>query len=218
MDGINRSNSTPVTSIDDAAIAVIATSESQLHAGVLHRDRASGSVLMLDLAWHHRLRNESLSVECVWVNPAVPTRRLRHVAALCRRIWKANQSDGIPYAFSYPNDCIDADSGRFLIGPTQLGLTCATFVIAVFQASGLQLLRCETWPTNRPGDREWQEFIVSMLERHGAPAEHVSAVREQVGAARFRPDEVAGGATCTPLPADFATAMAKARSVRESLC
>src|SRR6185503_13834023 len=82
-------------------------------------------------------RNEAPDPDFLWVNPAAHPKRLVQVAALCRKIWRANQSGSIPYAFSPPNDCFDTNTGAFLFGPTRHGLTCASFVLAVFHHAGL---------------------------------------------------------------------------------
>ena len=67
-----------------------------------------------------------------------------------------------------PNDCFDAETGEFLIGPTRYGLTCADLALAVFDLAGLRLARYETWPIGRPGDREWQLWVADQLEADGA--------------------------------------------------
>jgi hypothetical protein len=151
------------------------------------------------------------------VDPAAHPKRLEQVADICRLVWRANQKQGIPYGFSPPTDCLDADTGEFLIGTTRHGLTCASFVLAVFHRAGLPLVVYENWPTSRPGDREWQAKIMRVLERTGADRAHVDAVRNEVGSVRFRPEEVAAAATASPLPADFKTASERGQQVLERL-
>jgi len=157
----------PIEDIEFAAIAISAVSPTQRHIGLLHRD--SSSVLLLHLAWHHDLRNHSPGPNYIWISPRVPSRRLRHVAAKCRQVWRANP-DGIPYAFSPPNDCFDANTGAYLLGPTGHGLTCASFVLAVFESVGLRLVDQETWPANRAGDEEWKQWVLLQLTQGNPPA------------------------------------------------
>jgi hypothetical protein len=203
--------------IRGVAVAIAELGDDQRHLGLLHRDAEAGPVLMLDLQWHHRLRNDPPSDDFLWIDPAVHSRRLAQVADICRLIWRANQKDGIPYGFSSPTDCFDDETGAYLFGPTALGLTCATFVLAVFHRAGLPLVVYESWPTERPGDRPWQEKIVQLLERTGAATEHVAAVRSEIGSVRFRPEEVAGAATCTTLPALFDQASGRAQHILDRL-
>jgi len=208
----------PISDIRHAAIAIKSVDSTQRHIGMLHWDEEAAKTLLLDLAWHHELRNQSPRGDYIWIDPDIPSRRLRQVTAVCRKIWRSNEG-ALPYAFSPPNDCFDRDTGNFLIGPTNLGLTCASFVLAIFEAAGLQLARYETWPTNRSGDLEWQKWIIEQLGKGKQPAtaEHMDAVKEEVGAVRYRPEDVAGAASSSPLPADFAAAKKQAAAVLDRL-
>ena len=200
------------------AIALGSDDADQRHIGLLHWDAESQSMLMFHLAWHHRLRNEPPpETMALAITPAIPRGRLIQVGAVCRKIWRANRTLGVPYAFSPPNDCFDTRTGEFLLGPTRFGLTCASFILAVFQAAGWPLVDGETWPMDRPGDREWQEKIVALLERTGAAREHVDAVRSEIGHVRFRPKEVAAAARVASHPASFFVVSQEAPQILEVL-
>ena len=217
MERVHSVDEKPFEDIVNVGVAIGVSYADQRHIGMLHRDSDSDTVLMLHLAWHHRLRNEPPEPSFLWADPAIHPKRLVQVAAICRKVWRANKNGGIPYAFSHPNDCFDADTGRYLLGPTRLGLTCATFILAVFHTAGLQLVQYESWPIGREGDAEWRQRMVSLLEQHGACPDHVKAVRNDVGSARYRPEEVAGAATVSPLPADFEMAAGRGRQILERL-
>jgi len=194
------SHANEVEEIRHIAIAIKEVDVDQRHIGIVHQD--GDEILMLDLAWHHSLRNNPASKSYFWVKPAIHPWRLRQVASVCRKIWRANGAN-VPYGLSPPNDCFDEATGEFLLGPTRHGLTCATFVVAVFELSGLSLIRGETWPKDREGDREWQESIVEKLTIHGASREHIEAVRQGVGGIRVRPEEVASASTKSTIPVRF---------------
>jgi hypothetical protein len=203
-----------------AAIAIRSVTAEQRHIGVLYRESDADGICLLHLAWHHQLRNERPGGDYLWVEVAAPRRRLRNVSAICRRILRAAaQGQQIPYAFSQPNDCFDSETGQFLLGPNRLGLTCASFVLAVFETAGLRLAQYETWPHDREGDRAWQAWIVQQLQTgpNRASDEHVAAVRSQLGNARFRPEEVAVAATVDPLPADFNVVLPRAEQLLKRL-
>ena len=212
MNRVHYSDDQPVSAVVHVAVAICSIDGSQRHIGILHRDTEADQVLLLDLAWHHRLRNEPLGGSWLWVEPAVNARRLVQVAAICRRVWRSNRL-GIPYALSHPTECFDENTGAFLLGPTRLGLTCASFVLAMFDAAGLPLAQYDTWPTNRDGDAEWQLRIVEKLAETAASAKHVHAVSIEIGSVRFRPEEVAGAATTSPLPAGFDVAADRAAQI-----
>lgn len=192
----------PFADIRYVAVAIAVVRDGQQHVGVLHKEDVLNEVKLGHLAWHNQLK-ESQPRDCyLWVDPPIPTRRARQVAARCRQILRANVR-GIPYAFSPPSDCFDVETGSFLLGPSRVGLTCATFVLAVFDAAGLRLAEYNTWPQQRAGDAEWQQFIIEQLEESGGSAEHVALVRKEIGAVRHRPEDVAGCAASDQLPCPF---------------
>lgn len=180
------------------AIALKAISPNQRHIGILHQSLEAKQVLMLHLAWHHDLRNDSPSEKYVWVDPAIPQARAKQVAAFCRKVWRQNKGK-IPYAFSPPNDCFDLTTGEFLLGGQRFGLTCATFVMAVFQATGLPLIDLNSWPS-RPEDVAWQSQIIELLKKTDAELTHINRAQQEIGSARFRPEEVGAAAACQPWP------------------
>lgn len=198
---------------------VIGTPQSpeQRHIGVIHRNTESDSFLMLHLRWHCRLSNEEIKGLYLLVDPDIPRKRMRQLAAVCRLVWNANEKGGIPFGFSSPLDCMDPDTFRYLLGPTKLGLTCASFVLAVLHQSGIKLLNYGDWPI-RPEDIEWQKSILESL-KGVAQWEHIEALKGEIGrgALRFRPEEVAGAATESPFPVVFPSAEARGKSILELL-
>jgi hypothetical protein len=195
-----------------AAIAIKTTSRGQQHLGLLHRNHEANAIEMLHLEWHCELTNELPKQSYFWIPPDIPSRRLRQVAAMCRKVWRSN-SDGIGYGFSSPHDCFDRTTGQFLLGPTRHGLTCSSFVVAVFWSSGIPLLKYSTWPRDRAGDIEWQQSVLDTLREGGAAESHIEAVRRGVGSVRLRPEEVAGAAVEYPPSVTFAQASARAAEV-----
>ena len=188
--------------IRHVAVVIAVVRQGQQHAGILHKEETLDEVLLAHLAWHNQLKNSEPKDAYLWIDPPIPTLRARQVAARCRQILRANKR-GIPYAFSAPNDSFDDETGSFLFGPTRAGLTCASFVLAVFDSAGIRLANYATWPQQRDGDLEWQQFIIEQLEEDGADAEHVAFVRNEIGAVRYRPEDVAGCAAADQLPCRF---------------
>ncbi len=205
--------------ISSAAIAITALTPTQNHLGILHVDQRgqSRSVQMLHLRWHFRLSNSLPEPNYNWVDPDIHPLRLRQVAAMCRRILNANADNKIPYAFSEPGECFDPKTYQYLVGESNLGLTCATFVLAVFHATGLQLADYDSWPVDRDGDNEWQQEMIETLIEHGADDDHVDGVKSQVGAKRYRPEEVAGAGTSDVIPATFVVAEERGRQILNAL-
>jgi len=195
----------PVSGIPHVAVAIKANSLAQRHIGVLHRSVDGDQVRLLHLAWHCDLRNDDPKSSYIWIDLPIDPLRAKQVAAMCRKIWRSNGAKHIPYALRFPNDCFDAKTGAFLIGKGTLGLTCATFVLALFQSCGLAMVDLATWQ-NREDDLAWQEQCIQELEKSKADRGHIEAITTEIGCIRFRPEDVAGAAANTPWPVAFAQA------------
>jgi hypothetical protein len=206
--------------IDPSLFAVVVIGEpeeNQRHIGILHRTEKSEPTL-LHLAWHCQLHDDEELPDymTLWAAPNIKPKRLRSFAALCRRVWRKNAKGGVPYAFSSPGNAFDPTTGAFLVGPTCYGLTCATFVLALFHTAGLRLANYHTWTQDRQGDREWQESIVKSLEGRTTD-EHIQHIRAETGAARFRPEEVAASVALMPPAVNFNSASALGQKIVEKL-
>jgi len=118
----------------------------------------------------------------------------------------------MPYGFSPPTDCFSEETAQFLFGASKVGLTCATFALAIFEFAGVTLAKYDSW-LPRPDDSDWQGQVLEMLENHGASTEHLTAVRNEIGSLRFRPEEVAAAAIGFPPAIDFATAKQMGESI-----
>lgn len=170
------------------AVGLEETGCGRHHIGIFVR-KDDEPLRFVHLAWHLRLMNDAAGEAHVWTCPNVRPERLRLVGSMCRLVWQMNAERGLPYAFSSPSDFFDRATGEARLGPTRLGLTCASFVIAIFEMGGIRLVQESTWePTEE--DRDWQESIVEALEKYGASADHIEAVSQELGAIRFRPPQV----------------------------
>jgi len=183
------------------AVAVGFPQPEQRHIGMVYRAQETAVPRFLHLAWHFDLRDEELDDRYFWIEVNIHEKRARQVAAQCRQVLLGNP-DGLPYAFSYPNKCFDSVTGAFLFGPTKLGLTCATFVLAVFESSGFPLARVNTWP-DRPEDEVWRQHVIDLMTKSNVPQQHIDQVKSAKAAFRVRPEEVAAAAILAPPEAAF---------------
>jgi hypothetical protein len=206
----------PFAEIRHIAVAIAVVEAGQQHVGILHREEILDEVRLAHLAWHNQLKDNHTKDAYLWIELPIPERRARQVAARCRQILRANLR-GIPYAFSPPNDCFDSETGRFLFGPSRLGLTCSTFVLAVFDSAGIRFADYATWPQQRSGDYEWQQSIIAQLEKDGAASEHIDFIRNEIGAVRYRPEDVAGCAAADGWPCPFTVAGPLSREILKQL-
>jgi hypothetical protein len=201
------------------------TATQQFHVGVLYAAPRE-PLNFLHLAFHARLTHERFhgafrgDRPYVGVVPNVDPVLWPSVVAVCRRI-VARNGRNIPYGVLY-------EGGRFLqdgvleLGGGACGLTCATFVLHVFESVGTTLLDIASWE-ERPNDASWHEGIVASLRafRDQHPDQlseaHIEAVRGEIGCARIRPEEVVGGSTADILPAPFHSAVTRGGAVRDRL-
>jgi hypothetical protein len=208
--------------IDHAAVAIMPLGAGRSHVGLLFRENEEKgrAIRLLHLAFHHRLRDDDPAElrapieQLAWIETKIPPERLEMVAAMCRLVRERQRSrQEVPYALRYARTRFDG-KGDLVLGAGEHGLTCATFVLAVFDAAQLALVEVETWPT-RPEDRAWQEEIVRILRgMKGVSNEHIEAVGREVGCARFRPEEVAGASSHPAPPVGFELAESAAAQIR----
>jgi hypothetical protein len=183
----------------------------QRHVGMIYRIDDSGP-RFCHLAWHLTLTDEPLPANYCWgasgLDPVNKAFMAAYVALL-----KQNASN-VPYGIDFNGVYFD-DQGRYIVQPIGRGLTCATFILAVFARNGFELVKRDSWP-ERANDVQWQEQIIKVLTPYAGP-EHIEAIRTNVGAKRFRPEEVAAGVISENSPLDFSAAQALAQEILHDL-
>ncbi len=160
------------------------------HSALLNR--SGKNVLALEVREHGDLRNDVASSSLSFVHLDVESERERMIAARCRLIHKRHGAQGLPYAFRFKATRF-ADDGSAILGEAELGVTCATFVLAVLASEGIELVEVASWPDADSTDRSWQAFMINVVRRKDASQADL-LFAEEIGAPRFRPEEVAGAA------------------------
>jgi hypothetical protein len=192
-----------------AAAVICRTSRGNLHAGVLHRDD-KGQAAILHLAWKDTLsviwaekRQDPaappLEWERLWAAPSsVEPERLRSVGGRCRLILKQFKSTKkMPYAFNVGRTKFSV-GGQLKLGPGAKGITCAGFVLAVFESVGITLLDETTWPIRKEADRAHLEFLKPLAM---ARPDHFKLLQEEVeaGCRRVWPEELLASCAFPPV-------------------
>lgn len=182
---------------------VISGDEEQRHVGVLYRfgDKETSH---LHLGFHHYLcdHKPELDGSNAWVGfNYLDEEEANIFATWLAKIWEKN-SRRIPYGIMYwKGSHFSPSDGSYISSRLGCGLTCATFIIALFEAFGYDIVDIQTWPS-RDSDSIFHEKIISALgnvkyvrsvdidsEEHQA---HIEAQKDNLGIApRFRPEEVA---------------------------
>jgi hypothetical protein len=185
-------------SVPFLAVAICRTRHGNLHTGAVYRD-AAGDLRLFHQAWHHNTRDGPVASEVAQLGgplccvvPAVEPVRARAIAGFWEFV--ASRRESLGYALQEdPEAVFDANTG-LLIMPNGIGLSCSTFVLALFRGARFPLIDTTDWPASRPGDREAQQHLVDLLEQTCQDKAHVEVVRAQIGCERVRPEEVAGAA------------------------
>jgi hypothetical protein len=186
--------------IPDLAIFIMRT-DTGTHTGILHRDH--GVLFTLDLCWHRMLRASRCRNVEACVVPDLDPDEVNDATAMCRLIHaRHNDPDpqrryNIPYSFlSGHNNRFNNATGELML-TDGLGLTCSTFVLAVFESVYLPLIDFATWEPRAEDDARHAQLLADMetgFPQHGIPPaepEHIAAVAAELPCIRVRPEEVA---------------------------
>lgn len=190
------------------------------HIGFLYRI-ADSDAYVLHLWGHRKLLHEPPREGQFCVLCEIEPVRLPSLAAFARRLYRKNKNQGIPYAFSSPDQDWFSAEGSLLLGPERLGLTCGNFVLALYRSAGLPLVQLDTWPP-REDDSAWQQSVLeewapAIAEAKTKTQEHFSQVRNEIGTVRCRPAEIGGAALASEFPCAFDTAVKLAVDVERAL-
>jgi hypothetical protein len=96
-------------------------------------------------------------------------------------------------------------SGQFYSLDPRKGLTCATFISAVFQSAGLPIVSLATWPL-RVSDATWRDHVLKTLSSNGYE-DRAKEIAEEEFAFRLTPAEAAIAASATSIPLSYEAAV-----------
>lgn len=173
------------------AVHVANPATKQLHAATLYR--FDGRLMIGDVQTHlvSCRREVRASERIYWIAPDLVLEDQRILAAKVDA-WLDENQGRIPYSVAHPGGVIFKDNVWVGNEPGQ-GLTCATFVVALFDELGIPFIDVDTWK-ERTGDVEWAQGILEMLKDLMSP-DHVAAQEERLGETiRVRPSDVAAAA------------------------
>lgn len=192
-------------------VAARANDPTQLHCGIVYA-RASGPHL-LHLRWDDDLKLEPLPGDDLVANSGLHVENQKVVNKLCANIARVAKDSVHPWGFGYKGGAPFARTGSWKDAPESM--TCASFVIAVFESAGFPLVNLDTWP-ERDDDRHFMRGKAARLEE---PAKRLRESAAAETAKRIRPEEaaVAVAAGERQLPLNFTSLESVAVELRERL-
>jgi hypothetical protein len=163
----------------------------QPHVGLLFCPDGE-ELSLFHLRFHHRLINELPDFSYSWIPTLLDATLVTAFVEWLATIRDRNKQGHVPFSIEYCGTYFDKQ-GDYVQTALGTGLTCATFILAVFEDFALPLLDLATWrKVASLKDKSWQKRILDVLEDH-APKDHVDMQRPLIGrAARYRPEEVGG--------------------------
>lgn len=175
--------------------SVITGDSRQRHVAMIYRAENS-KLMLLHLGWHHQLYHEQWNGVYYWLEFCGLDRELQETFAdWAVLVADASPGTPIPYSIIFrPGRNFDVD-GRFINLNDGSGLTCATFLLALFNDYDLPLIDTSSWPVSRSGDLTWVRKILRMLRRqinlNLLPSwDWVEQAKRRHKLRRFRPEEV----------------------------
>lgn len=204
----------PGSNLQHAAVALCAT-RSGTHSGLLFRKQ--DGVYLLHLAWHCDLRCDPAdqAPQLYWYTPDLTPTQLGALALIAAQIAKRRAANDVTYSTDRSGCFFEPIAGAFVSGGTGTGLTCASFVWALFQGIALNPLKLETWQEDAE-DAAFGEWVVQQLtcqlsDQHP----HVIGMKGKLHSPRIRPSDIAAAAV-TPT-SDWPLAFADARATGRQL-
>lgn len=199
---------------DGLAIAFSAVHPSG-HAGVVFCD-ALGIPRLLHYCGGPDAKIEKISgnLEYVWATPKLLEEQVLQMTALCDLAASSNLSLSYRFRFSEQAKFHDRAGQLYFIPTAECpGLTCATFIMLLFLQCGVKLLDIERW---RNSDED-TEFMHRFIRDQIAPRypHLVQVFSQDLGAKRFRPDDVIASALFEHIPTSFRNTRLAGPVIRE---
>jgi len=134
--------------------------QPQRHALMLYR--LEGKLMIGDLQTHLQTRRDEAACNprIFWVAPNISIDEQKMLAAKLES-WLTLNTNAIPYSVAHPGGVVFADDRWVGQEPAQ-GLTCATFIVELFNELAIPFLDKDSWEI-RCGDREWAFHILTLL-------------------------------------------------------
>jgi hypothetical protein len=190
------------------AIRVIDLTSHAMHVGLLYA-HSSGTVRFAHLAFHHDLRNDPAPTRqdylwsvCMWLADPAMKETAKFMANYIEAIM--THAEEVDYGMNPSGVGFDA-SGQFYSLDPRRGLTCATFISAVFQSAGFPIVSLTTWPL-RASDATWQDHVLKMLSSNGLE-DRAKEIAEEEFAFRLTPAEAAAAASAVSVPLSYEAAV-----------
>lgn len=199
---------TTIAAVPIAAVGITLVQRGLVHALFFYAS-SNGDVRQCHLVIEGRIVDELVRPgNYAWTIPPLDELVLQQLGDLCAAV--GAKGTRVPYGFRYSPTTF-SPSGAVRISGDSIGLTCATFVMAMFLSVGVALLDEARWG-GRAEDASWQEQVWVLMatnnSRLGILESNLDKNLSDIPCHRFRPEEVVSAARFPPQshPVTFDTA------------
>lgn len=216
---LNSCTEKPFSDVNVVGIAILPCSikPPQNHLAVLYVFDREPELLHIGVPGG--LRNNEPNSKFLWIDlgPDFTDIDRQIICAHVKKIADANGSESISYGFDTNAKFIDPETGEFKATMQAIGLTCATFVLEVFESCGFQLIVWDSWLKNQKESIIWQKHMIkTYLDQPNVSKKLLERQQKNIGNRRYLPEEVAS-ATQVEIPAKRKRVMKKALNMRKEL-
>ncbi|KQB43455.1 hypothetical protein RCH33_557 [Flavobacterium daejeonense] len=121
------------------------------------------------------------------------------IPSLCELI--AEKNDILDFGITFNKSKFDS-SGKLILQEGDFGLTCATFILSIFESAGIPLIDYENWK-HRDEDAKWHKHVLEFFTDNKFSDELINHCKTNGGCFRYRPEEVAVSSTDNQLPSSY---------------
>lgn len=176
--------------VDGVQLAVAIKKEPHhTHAGVLYHCPFKDKLFLLHMGGPGQVSHDDWNVAWGWCVPRfLKPEEVLQFRVLCHYV--SEQREILPYGFAHSRatKLVKAGQlGQLALDPSVRGLTCATFVLAIFATFDVFPLNLESW-TKRPEDKHYIQYIAGFFNEPALAAEWPCL--------RYRPEEVVAACMC----------------------
>lgn len=210
--------SSDVRSDEEFAVCIGKPDAPNYHMGIFYG--TPSRAFLFDFAWYDILRFKEFDELYYCVKPDLGVSRLRGLRELCMQVREAQKTGIFPYGFSLIEQALDAETGACLCDNIGEGLTCATFICAIFARASVPLINLGTYQV----EEDWQVFrdrIVKAMEDSKEsckiPEAHIERLRASTDVKRVRPEDVMLAVRTKSMPLAYEDAVALREIMKEEI-
>ncbi|WP_028468699.1 hypothetical protein [Neptunomonas japonica] len=176
-------------------------SRKQQHIGIYYTS-ATGDTKFLHQPFHYHALESDPEDKYLWLDVPLDADNKMHMATFCAMVAEENPK-GIAYSICHKGTSF-TKTGKFHTESQFAGLTCATFVMQIFESQVLPIIDVKNWK-HIPSDKDWQNQILQVLVKYGGvekDSDYYLFQKKRLadGVARFKPEAVAAAAVSPDAP------------------